>query len=271
MKETIDSFAARIVKILKTDRWVFIACSGDMGEGKSCFTSQVAKATAIGLKRKFDYHDSMTYLRDELKVWIDGDQKGKGRKPEYSVILADEIISMFFKRNWYDNKQIDGIELLNKCRDRHHLVLGNVPNFWDLDSAVYATITFWVHIHERGRAWVFQKDRNPFTPDKWHRKMNEKLFIKHKNPYRCPNFVCEIHFPDWTDKEREEYYAVRNEKRKFTEGQREDFRYKDIKAQRDACIRLLFKLNNDMTNQDVAAEIVTLSPEAIRAIRQGIR
>ena len=140
---------------------------------------------------------------------IDGDKDGNNKKVEYSSILADEIISMFFKRNWQDADQIDGIELFNKCRDRHHFVQGNLPNFQDLDSGVFSNVTFWIHVHRRGIAWVFQQDDNPFTSDKWHMRNNEKSFRKHKSPYRCAGFVCELHFPDWTDKEKADYYAIR--------------------------------------------------------------
>ena len=181
MAETIKALAKIIAKITKTDRWVFAACDGDMGEGKSCVTSQLAIEIAKNLGTPFDYFNNMTFQRKELKIWIDGDKEGKRRKPEYSVLLADELISMFFKRNWFDSDQIDGIELLNKCRDRHQVILGNIPSFWDLDSAIYPIVTFWIHVHERGRAWVFQKDRNPFASDKWHKRHNEKKFMKNKN------------------------------------------------------------------------------------------
>lgn len=196
--ETIENFAKLISRIQKSDRWVLLVTSGEQGEGKSCFTSILARAVAKENKTPFSYEDNMTYLRKEVKQWVDG----KERKPEFSVILADEIISMFFKRNWFDADQIDGIELMNKCRDRHLCLMGNLPTFWDLDSAIYSIITFWVHIDERGIAWVFQKSRNPFTIDKWNRRENEKRFNKKRNPYSSLGFVAEIKFPDWNRKDK---------------------------------------------------------------------
>lgn len=204
MDEDLQNFASIAVKIQKTDRWVLLGIDGEQGEGKSCFLDKLCGYCARLNKTPFSLQHNMTYSRKELKKWIDGDKDGKGRKPEYSIIEADEIISMFFKRNWYDSDQIDGIELLNKCRDRHLIVGGNIPNFWDLDSAIYSLITFWVHIHDRGTAWVFQKDRNPFAVDKWHRRENEKLFRKYHHPYKCVNFVCEIKFDDWSKEDKKE-------------------------------------------------------------------
>ena len=271
--ETIDNFAETIAKLLKTDRWVFLVCDGDMGEGKSCFTTKLAKAIAKKTKTKFSYTNNMTFSRKEMKAWIDGNAKLKiKRKKQYSVILADELISMFFKRNWFDSEQIDGIELLNKCRDRHLAILGNLPSYWDLDSAIFPISTFRVHIYERGRAWVFQKDRNPFATDKWHRLANEKVFRKKKNPYGCHGFLCEIHFDNWSKEEKEHYYRIRNKKRIKTEGQRaKEERYKDVKQQRDELIRLAFELDPKLKNKDVHNLIPSLGVEAIRLIRKRER
>lgn len=272
MVETIRAFAQTISKILQSDRWVFIVCDGNMGEGKSCITSQLTQNTAELSKSPFSYKNNMTFRRDELKLWLDGDENKKHQKPEYSSLLVDELISLFFKRNWYNADQIDGIELLNKCRDRHQCVAGNIPNFWDLDSAVYSAITFWIHVHERGRAWVFEKDKNPFATDKWHRKHNEKIFMKRKNPYSCKGFVCEIHFPDWTPEEKEEYYKVRNMKRINTEGQRGGtLKHKDLKRQRDKLIRHQFTVNPKIKVKDIHKLIPSLSESAIRKIKNGDR
>ena len=269
--QTMDDFAELIYGIQGTDRWVFIACDGEMGEGKSCFTSKLCSAVANMNDLPFSYEDSITYSRKELKEWVDGEK----RKPEKSSILADELISLFFKRNWYDREQIDGIELLNKCRDRHLAVIGNIPNFWDLDSAIFAALTFYIHIPRRGVAWVFRKDDNPFTSDKWHKKFNEKRFMKDRTPFRCRGFVCQINFSDWSPKEKERYYAVRNTKRRNTEGQREKKnvveKYKKIKEQRDIFIRKCFDLDKKMTNVEANKLCPTLSIEAIRKIKFGER
>jgi len=263
---TMLKFAETIGQIQKTDRWILLACDGEQGEGKSCFTSQLAKVTAVLNGTTFSYNDNMTFLRTELKTWLDGDEERKGQKPEYSVILADELISMFFKRNWYDFTQIDGIELLNKCRDRHLLVLGNIPNFWDLDSAIYPLISFWVHIHERGVAWVFQKDRNPFTQDKWHKRENEKIFARDKNPSRCKGYLFTILFDDWQPDEKEAYYNVRNEKRKNTEGQRKQEgleRYQKPKEERDRLLRWVAVNHPNLKIEDLQKITVTLSETQI--------
>lgn len=217
--ENLQGFAKIIKDILMSDRYVLLVCDGDMGEGKSCFTSKLSKLVAQETGIPFSYDNNMTYLRSDIKRWVDGDADGTGKIPEYSVILADELISMFFRRNWYDSDQIGGIELLNKCRDRHMCVIGNIPNFWDLDSALKPIITFRVHIRQRGLAWVFSKDSNPFADDRWHRKFNEKMFIRDNGLFKCKGFVCQIPFDDWSDADKNEYYSIRNVKRVNTENQ----------------------------------------------------
>jgi len=271
-RETVQGFGKFLGNVLKTDRWVLLACDGKMGEGKSCFTSQLAQAAAQTCHTPFNYDTNMTFSRQELSIWIDGDENGKKQKSEFSAILADELISMFFKRNWYDKSQINGIELLNKCRDRHQLILGNVPNFWDLDGAIKPIITFWVHIPERGRAWVFEQDKNPWSKDKWHQNANEKYFRKKKNPYGALGFVCEIRFPDWTSAEKAQYYKVRNVKRVGTEGQREEkiVPHTKLRRQRNKLIRLYYDPDKPQLKDGKLAEHLGIDRAHLNQIKNGV-
>lgn len=255
--DDIKDFASLNAKIMHSDRWSLIVVSGDMGEGKSCFSDTAAAETAKFAGTPFSREANMTYLRKELKRFVDGDEHGAGKLPEYSVVHVDELISLFFKRNWFDAEQIDGIELLNKCRDRHLCIIGNIPNFWDLDSALYAMVTFWVHVDERGKAWVFQKSKNPFATDKWYKAYNEKRFEKDGNPYKCKGFITELNFPNWTPDDKRAYYRIRNAKRKNTEGQRSRLeKYGDVKRQRDEVIRFILHIANQHKLKDITHKTV---------------
>lgn len=272
--KSLDFFAETIHKLAISDRDINIGCSGATGEGKSCFLTKLFKVYSkySGISWGFN---NMTWSRKELLGWIDGDKKNKVKQlPEYSSILVDELFMLFYKRNWYDEGQIDAIGTLNMCRDRHLLIGGNIPNFWDLDTAFSTRIRFYVYIPFRGVAWVFEQENNPFSNDVWNRSKNEKMFRKHfKKPYLIPNFLCEIHYPDWTPKEKEEYYNVRNTKRltALDVNKVEKIeRYKDIKEQRDKLIRLIFNDNKKLTNKDMA-EVLGISGEAVRLIREGLR
>jgi hypothetical protein len=268
--QKLKDFAKLVADIIKSDRYVMVACDGETGEGKTRFTSALAEEVSPLLKTPFSYEDNMTYGREEMLTWIDGDKDGKNQKPEYSIILADELIDMFFSRNWYDYKQIAGVQLLSKCRDRHLAIFGNIPNFWDLDKAVHPHIKFWVHIDKRGIAWVMTKDMNPWSRDKWQRAFNEKKFQKDKHPRNCKGFLCEIRYDDWNKEDKARYYAIRNVKRKQSQTLRDrEEKFRDIKEQRDVLIRHMFKANPKLMNKDMHDLIGTLSAEAIRLIRVG--
>lgn len=272
--ESVEKFAQTIYDLNKSDRDTFTAIGGFTGEGKSVLLILLQKAYSQLAGLPWSFENNMTWSRDELLKWIDGDKEGKGQKSEFSAIDADELISMFFRRNWYEEGQKAGIELLNKCRDRHLFTGGNIPNFWELDSSILTRVRFYAYIPRgRGVAWVFEQEDNPFSKDPWNVKENLKDFRKKHNPYKCANFVCEINFPDLDPNDKKEYYAIRNTKRKNTENQnkKDKFeRYGKIKKQRDILIREMFTVNSKLTNIDVADMLEnSISKEAIRLIRFG--
>lgn len=219
--DKLESFAKLIINLQESDRDVNVGVAGATGEGKSTFDIQLLK-TFYKLKGKeFDF-DLMTWSRKELLMWIDGKPGTEkdpstglkpGQLPEYSGVMPDELFLMFYKRNWYDSDQIDGIATFNMCRDRHLFVLGNVPLIWDLDNAFLSRLRFYVYVPERGKAWVFMQENNPFSADPWNVSENRKLFRKKGNPYACPNFVAELTYDDLTPEEKERYLQVRNDKR----------------------------------------------------------
>lgn len=242
MIESITDFAKMIFSLLKSDRDCIIGVGGFTGEGKSTFTSKLCKEYAKVANTYWGF-DRMTWQRKEMMRWIDGEGPNKeGRLPEYSVILPDELFMMFYRRQWYQDEQIDAISTFNMCRDRHLMVAGNVPNFWDLDGAFIHRIRFYVYVPERGVAWVFEQENNPFVKDPWNVSENIKMFRKYKGPNKCPNFICELRFDDWDVEEKESYYAIRNEKRVIAVQENQKIKvekYRDCKQQRDNAILAL--------------------------------
>lgn len=296
--ETMESFAKTIHLMLRSDRDVNVGVGGFTGEGKTTFSTYLQK-TYAEISGTYWGFDRMTWSRKELLRWIDGDKETqKGQLPEYSSILPDELFAMFYRRNWYDEEQIDAIATFNMCRDRHLFMCGNIPNFWDLDTGFTSRIRFYVYVPSRGVAWVFEQENNPFCNDKWNATENKKRFRKKKNPYNIPNFVCEIHFPDWDPVEKEEYLEIRNKKRvkAIDENKTEKAeRYGVVKQQRDSGFKFLFNYNQQVvdavkkiecatcrssleeqeldkafTNKAIA-DVAGLSSDTIRMIRLGLR
>ena len=269
---SLKQFAKTLYKINKSDRYSSVVVSGFMGSGKSCFMDKLAREYAKVSNTKYSVNDNMTWEREELAKWIDGDEDDETtQKEEYNVIVADELISILNRRNWYKSGQKGVIELFNKCRDRHLLFMGAIPIFQHLDGMFKSIVYFWVHVDKRGTARVYKQEENEFNDDPWNTHDNKKLIRKKKVPYSSPNFVCLIKYPDWTPKEKEEYYNVRNIKRKNTENQDEPqhARAHDSVKQRNELIRYAY--NNKLIDKNQILEQTKLSKSAINQIIRGLR
>lgn len=299
---SLNNFARKIYQLLKERYYVMLGTGGFMGIGKTTFLIQLFKEYREISKTEWNF-DNITWSRKELMRWVNGKRNSEvnpetnlreGQLPLYSGILVDELFHLFYKRTWYEQEQIDAIATFNMCRDRHLFIAGNVPNYWDLDTAFQNAVMFYVYVFERGRAWVFQKENNPFSKDVWNVIENRKLFRNYNSPYKIKNFICEIRFNELTPKEEEEYVQIRGDKRikAIDERRRERERYKDIKAQRDAVLeywdkdrrriiervrklpkehRIIFKDYGKLPTNEAIAELLGISKEAIRLIRKGER
>ncbi len=260
IKEDLINFVKLMYDILLSDRDVVCILGGSTGIGKSCLEWNLGKAYSKISGVPFG-PDNFTWSQKELLKWIDGEKDAKhkpanpsglrkGQLPEYSFIAIDEIFLIMFKRLWFEH--IESLATLNMCRDRHLLICGCVPNFWDLDSAFLSRIRFYIYVYKRGHAYIFQQENNPFSWDIWNVKRNQFLFRKLKKPYLLPNFLCEIEFPDFTPKDKEMYYAVRNKKRLLAieqskEPKRETHKY--IKAARNNLILEWYEENKKVYSE----------------------
>lgn len=274
LKSSLEEFAKLIHTLLKADRDVNIGVGGFTGEGKSTFLIGLEEEYSKIAKIDWNFEENCTWSRKEFVGWVNGDKKGKiKRKKEYTAILLDELFTMFYRRNWHNDKQKEAIALLNMCRDRHLLVGGNVPLFWDLDGGFISRVRYYVYIPYRGTAWVFQQENNPFSSDPWNVLENKKNFRKNKGkPYRLPNFVSEISYPDLTPKQKSDYLKIRNTKRVQAQEdvKKEQIeRYTAIKQDRDNLIRAL-NLKHKV-DQKTIKEYCSLKKSQISNICLGIQ
>lgn len=219
----IREFAKYIHDFIKNDNYVLMGTSGRPGVGKSTFTSQLQMAYAKKSRTPWSF-DNITWDREELQTWIDGErdkQKVKdpktglkpGQKPEYTAICPDELLHMFYRRTWHDSGQQESIQTFNMCRDRHLFVAGNVPVFWQLDKDFTSLFNFYVHIPRRGVAWVFIPEENPFGSDPWNPNENKKLYRMHGDPFKSPNYLMTVLYEDLSVEDKKSYLRIRNEKR----------------------------------------------------------
>lgn len=277
---SIEEFGKLIFKLAKSDRDVNMAIAGMTGEGKSTFATKLQKSYAKTSGDNWSF-SRMTWSRNEMMEWIDG-KKGSARDPatglrenqlpEFSAILPDELFAMFYRRNWFNEEQIDAITTFNMCRDRHLFMAGNVPDFWELDKSFQNRMRFYIYIPYRGIAWVFEQENNPFSTDKWNCYDNKKMFRKYKNPSKCPNFVFMIRFEDWDPSEKKQYLKIRNTKRlQVTENKEKIEKYAAIKKQRNTMIRWLISLEvKPKINQQEIAQTIGMNRATISKIINNV-
>jgi len=228
---------------------------------------QKAYSDLVGVNWSFE--DSLTWDRDELRKWIDGeDEDKKGQKPEYSAVMADEMINMFFSHEWHDPEQMDMIKTLNQCRDRHLFFGGNNPSFFDLNPKVRDRFNFFAFVPERGVAWILVPEKNPFTTDKWNAKENIKLFRKYKHPYNSFNFAFEVRFPDLSADDKKRYLAIRNTKRVESLQKTRDKRDFKTAGKRDhvlgRAVLALMELT-DYSQKSLAVDVLQVNPNTLRS------
>jgi len=262
--ESINEFADLCIGLQDKNQSPTIAVAGFKGIGKSTFSIQLYKAFCKKKGIPFGF-DRLTWSRQKLLTWIDGDKKAAadpitglrpGQLPKKSFIIADELFKMFYKRQWYASGQQDALAVLNTCRDRNLLMVGCNPNFFALDKDFRDTIMFYVFIQDQGLAVVYEQEGNAFTTDQWNADENKKLIRKYKkDASRLPNYLCQFHFPDLPDDEKIAYEALRNQKRidEMNE-QPTDKVSKITKAskQRDDVIKIVKRLHPDLSAAAIA-------------------
>ncbi|KKN02325.1 hypothetical protein LCGC14_1118800 [marine sediment metagenome] len=165
---TINKFAVLIKDILKSNRDVVIVFSGFSGEGKTTFGVHIGKAVSNQFGRTFSFSKNMAISADDFLE--------KALKlPRYSVVMGDEAINIFFKRESLNKDRIKAIKIMDTIRKRNLCLILNIPQFWSLDSHILqGKVRFWGYIDKRKACHMFKPIRHPFSEDVWNRRINKK-------------------------------------------------------------------------------------------------
>lgn len=209
MSEAQWSIAELIKNIngtLKIDKDFPLIIDGLTGSGKSTLAIHLSKK---GYKN-FDINEHIIFSRKELIEKITLAEKG-------SYIILDEAINVLFKRDFMNRQQKFIIRLLDMCRDRNLCLILCVPNFWSIDKHILeGRIRLRIHIAKTGFAFMWKPTSNPFTPDKWNRRYNEKIsynWDNYPNARKTKGFIGYLKFGDLCDKDKEKYLKVKAEKK----------------------------------------------------------
>ena len=168
-KYTIQKFGGLIRDVLKSNRDAVVVFSGFSGEGKTTFGTHIAKEVSKQFGRTFSFEKNMAigsddFLEKALKL------------PRYSVLMGDEAINIFFKRESLNRDRIKAIKIMDTIRKRNLCLILNIPQFWSLDTHILqGKVRFWGYIDKRKACHMFKPIRHPFTDDVWNRKYNKKM------------------------------------------------------------------------------------------------
>lgn len=170
----------------------------------------------------FKVKEKLTFEREEM-IHLIKDFKN-------SYVFADELISSVNKRKFYDQEQIELIEILTKYRNNFNILAGAVPIFFSLDKELLKLIGIHINIPERGLAIIhLPKKGRMFVDDLWDIRTNQKLEekwskAKQKNPnfkipyWKYTTFAGFLPFGKLSPRAEKLYEKLKAEKRAKAEG-----------------------------------------------------
>ena len=122
---------------------------------------------------KFNPERDIMFSREDVMQGLQTRRFGK--------IFADEMINTAYNRDFFAGEQKELIKWLNMYRDNHNILIGCVPNFYDLDTQVRKLCKFRITLIERG-VGIFQVAKSSmYINDPWETRVNEKIEMKWKN------------------------------------------------------------------------------------------
>lgn len=223
-----------------------VVISGSRGMGKSVLGMNLMRIL-----------NGESYFTEEamrrLNIYQPGDlTETLDKCPDNSSLLVDEAINVLFKRDFAKKSQKVNIKIFNTHRDKRLIVFLLVPNFFDIDSSVRNSliIKFWIHVHSRGKAWIFTHENNPATDDPWCRS---NIFYWHLKGqiYRSHNFIGNLQFKNIKDPIYKIYQEIKKEKRL-----EDEFDNKPTVTLKDA-VKLIYERNPGVSSSEVARILKT--------------
>jgi len=212
---TITELCGEVNNTLKIDKDFPIVIDGLTGSGKSTLALHLAKKGC----QWFSIKEDILFSKKELIYKI-------SNAPPFSYLVLDEAVNLLFKRDFMDRKQKFLLKLLDMCRDKNLCLIFCVPNFWSLDKHLLdGRIKLRIHISRTGFAFMWIPTSNPFTPDKWCRKYNEKVcynWDNYPNAKKTKGFIGYLKFGDMPESDKKVYLKVKAIKKEEVRKAEED-------------------------------------------------
>ena len=262
-------------KVVRSDRDVVGAITGNEGEGKSALAIDMGK----NCDPRFDIEQDevgTTKKQEMLDKMMD--------KKRYGCVVVDEAIKKLYKQNWQSKSQRFLNQLYTLCRQENKITILCLPRFIDLNEFFRNhRVKYWIHIVQRGTAVAFMRDWSPFTKDPWWMAENQKIIDassrgksivdidvedKLKILSKSKNFLMDFKFTDFDPEDKEKYLRCVGSKKYEGNLDDEDVGETDamkrVRLQRDKLIEMMVRRGAKQTEM---MKEIGLSPNAIREAR----
>jgi hypothetical protein len=166
---------------VRTNRDLFIACSGKEGEGKS----NTINTFGYLMDANYDLEKNVLYTPNAKEMT----EKISYRKyigknvtppdtalPPYSFINIDEAIRILFKLEQWSGIQRFLKKLFALARSENKIIGFCIPDFLDMGSGFRARMDYWINMETRGMASVESRGMNKYKTDKWNLDDNNKSY-----------------------------------------------------------------------------------------------
>lgn len=175
------SFLAKALSKRVRKKWdIVLAITGEEGVGKSTLAIQLARM----IDPKFSINRNIIFAPNETKV-----KEKMIELDEYSVIIIDEAVKIFYKLNWQSKMQKFLNILFSLARKERKIVILCIPNFRDLNKFMREhRIRLWVHLIKRGEGVIFMRDWSNWAKDIWWMDENQTIIDKARRYKKLVDF-----------------------------------------------------------------------------------
>jgi hypothetical protein len=169
---------------VRTNRDLFIACSGKEGEGKS----NTINILGYLMDENYDLEKNVLYtpnakeMTEKLtyrKYLAQGITPPNTSLKPYSFINIDEAIRILFKMEQWSGIQRFLKKLFALARSENKIVGFCIPDFLDMGSGFRARMDYWINMEQRGLASVEVRSTNKYRTDRWNLDDNMRTYEKY--------------------------------------------------------------------------------------------
>lgn len=239
---------------------------GNRGLGKSTLAYKLL--VPLKVPKPFAPKRDIVYTREETLKHL-ATKKG-------GIIFSDEMINVAYNRDFFQEEQKTMLKALNMYRDSCNVFIGCIPKFVELDKQIQRLCKMRITVVRRGIALIQTQMPSIYSQDNWDIKNNQRIEAKWtarggRNPQYAKLTTIRgiVHFSDLTPLQRQEYEAIKEEKRGRVFGEYQDLTLLG-NPEKIFYDNLLTQLIAGKINNDLLDTIATINGKDKTKIRQKL-